>query len=106
MTNPLEMNAIVADATRAATELTAISVSSKVTGTGALTAVLGWALTSTGIAVIGLVVTILGFAVSLHFQIRRDRREAAHHKAMLEGKIKLYITEREDTTCSIDERRE
>ena len=106
MTKPLEMNNIVSDATRAATELTAISAASKATGTGALTAVLGWALTSTGIAVIGLLVTILGFAVSLHFQIRRDRREAAHHKAMLEGKIKLYITEREDTTCSIDERRE
>lgn len=106
MTKPLEMNNIVSDATRAATELTAISVSSKATGTGALTAVLGWALTSTGIAVIGLVVTVLGFAVSLHFQIRRDRREAARHKAMLEGKIKLYVTENSDATCSIDERRE
>ena len=106
MTKPLEMNAIVADATRAATELTAISVSSKVTGTGALTAALGWALTSTGIAVIRLVVPILGFAVSLPIQIRRDRREAARHKAMLEGRIKLYVTENSDATCSIDERRE
>ena len=106
MTKPLEMNQIASDAAQAATEITAISIGSKVTGGGTLTAVLGWALTSTGIAVIGLVVTILGFAVSLHFQIRRDRREAARHKAMLEGKIKLYVTERSDATCSIDERRE
>ena len=106
MTKSFEMNQITSDATRAATELTAISAASKATGTGAMTAILGWALTSTGIAVIGLVITVLGFAVSLHFQIRRDRREVARHKAMLEGKIKLYVTEREDATYSIDERRE
>ena len=55
---------------------------------------------------LGLLVTVLGFAVSLHFQIRRDRREAAHHKALLEGKIKIYITERADAAFSIDERSE
>lgn len=100
------MSDLRTDAAKAATDLAAISASSKVTGTGALTAILGWATTSTGIAVLGLLVTVLGFAVSLHFQIRRDRREAAHHKALLEGKIKIYITERDDATYSIDECRE
>lgn len=100
------MSNLSTEAAKAATDLAAISASSKVTGTGALTAVLGWAMTSTGVAVLGLLVTVLGFAVSLHFQIRRDRREAAHHKALLEGKIKIYVTERADATCSIDTRRE
>lgn len=100
------MNNLSTEAARAANDLAVISASSKVTGTGAMTAILGWATTSTGIAVLGLLVTVLGFAVSLHFQIRRDRREAAHHKALLEGKIKIYITERADSTFSIDECRE
>ena len=100
------MSDLRAEAAKAATDLAAISASSKVTGTGALTAVLGWAMTSTGIAVLGLLVTVLSFAVSLHFQIRRDRRQAAHHKALLEGKIKIYITERADAAFSVDECRE
>lgn len=100
------MKEMAAEAAKVATEITAISAGSKVTGTGALTALLGWALTSTGIAMLGLIVTVLGFGVTAYFQIRRDRREAEHHKALLEGKIKLYVTERSDATFFIRERRE
>ena len=62
---------------------------------GAATATLGWVVSSQEIALIGLALTIAGFFINLFFQIRRDRREEAWHKAKLSRHPVVVETEQE-----------
>lgn len=61
-------------------EATAITLSSKSMGGGVFTATVGY-LSSSGAAVlIGVLVTLMGFALSTYFNRRRDRREEREWK--------------------------
>lgn len=61
-----------------AVESAATSIASKgAMGGGTLYALYGWAISSGGVAIIGVLITVLGFIVTLYFQRRRDQREAA-----------------------------
>lgn len=48
-----------------------------------MASVLGWLTSSQGMAIIGLLITILGFTVNFIFGLRRDRREQALLRAKL-----------------------
>lgn len=64
-------------------EATVTSVASRGMGGGAATSVLGWMTSHEGIALTGIAITVLGFAVNLVFQIRRDMREQELHRSKL-----------------------
>jgi fucose permease len=66
-------------------ELT-VNVASKSMSGGAATSVFGWISSNEGIALIGLVITVLGFFVNFIFQLRRDKREAAWQQAQIAAK--------------------
>jgi len=56
-------------------EATVTSVASRGMGGGAATSMVGWLASNEAIALIGVIITVLGFVVNLIFQIRRDRRD-------------------------------
>ena len=63
------------------------SAATKTMTCGGMTAAYGWVTSNEGIAIIGLVLTIIGFVINLIFQLRRDRRETALHKAELSSVV-------------------
>ena len=97
------MDEVTAEATRVAAEVVVAGAASKVTAGGAVAAVLGAVVSSQGIAIMGLVVTVLGFLVNAHYQRKRDRREAEELRALLAGEIRVYLDEN-GVACRIEER--
>lgn len=78
------------DVSAKALENTMIPISSKSMGGGTLTAVIGY-LSSSGAAVlIGIIVTVLGFAFNLYFQRKR------HHRELEEWRTKKKYLQEED----------
>ena len=63
-----------------AVEVVGVSVANKVASAGAATGVLGWLSQINWIGWLGVLIALGGFAVSLYFQIRRDKREAERHE--------------------------
>lgn len=51
------------------------SLAQKVSGGGFATVTFGWITSSSGIAAIGLFITVLGFTVNYIYQRKRDQRE-------------------------------
>lgn len=66
-------------------EVAGASVSNKTTVAGAVTGAVGWAADINWIGLIGAVVAVLGLAVNIYFQIRRDRREAIESAARIDA---------------------
>lgn len=57
-------------------ETAVVSVATKLgMGGGSATSAFGWLTSNNTVVVVGLLVTVLGFMVSLFFQRRRDKRE-------------------------------
>lgn len=60
-------------------------------GGGATTSLLGWMTSNEAVVLTGLLVTVLGFAINLYFQIRRDRREQELQRirlaSIMQGKV-------------------
>lgn len=73
----------MSDNTRLAIETTVISGANKTTAGGAATTLYGWVAQSDLISIMGLALAVLGFLVSIYFQVRRERREIELHKAKL-----------------------
>ena len=66
-----------------ATEATVVSVANKATGAGAAAGMAGFVANINWLGLTGAFVALSGFAVSVYFQIRRDKREAEYHKERL-----------------------
>lgn len=66
-----------------ATEATAVSVANKATGAGAAAGMAGFFANINWLGVTGVFVALAGFAVSVYFQVRRDKRESEYHKERL-----------------------
>lgn len=62
----------------------AVSILNKTTAGGAATSVVGTVSQVDILTIVGVVVAIAGFLVSLFFQLRRDRRENKEHEARME----------------------
>ena len=69
--------------TQASVEATVSSVASKGMGGGSLASIIGWMSSNEGIALMGILITILGFIINCIFQFRRDLREKELQKAQL-----------------------
>lgn len=70
-----------------ALEATVASVASKATSGGATASVIGFLTSNEGIALVGLMITIVGFVVNLIFKFRQDRRDQEFHRARLAGLV-------------------
>lgn len=70
-------------------EATVTSLASKGMGGGATASIFGWITSNEAIAIVGVVITILGFVVNFIFQVRRDRREQELHRANLAASERL-----------------
>ena len=68
-----------------AIEAAGTSVANKTTVAGAVTGAVGWAADINWIGLIGAAVAVLGLAVNIYFQHRRDKREAAESAARIEA---------------------
>ncbi|GAB2889741.1 hypothetical protein GCM10027202_17940 [Microvirgula curvata] len=66
-----------------ALEVTTSTVASKVTYGGAGGTMLGWLLSSEGVALIGLLVAVGGLAVNWYYKMRQDQRDQAEHAARM-----------------------
>lgn len=66
-----------------ATEATAVSIANKTTAGGAAAGMAGFVTNINWLGVTGAFVALAGFAVSVYFQVRRDRREAEYHRERL-----------------------
>lgn len=62
-------------------EVVGASVANKTTVAGAVTGLFGWMAQVDWIGLSGFLLAMAGFLVSVYFQWRRDRREAAAHAA-------------------------
>lgn len=62
---------------------TIASAASRGSAGGSAASLFGWLTSNDMLAFIGAAVAVLGFAVSLIFQLRRDRREAELHAARM-----------------------
>lgn len=62
-----------------AAEATIAAVANKVTQAGAGTVFLGWLTLSDFALIVGLIATVAGFLVNLHFKRKDDRRRTAQH---------------------------
>lgn len=71
------------DSTQLAVDAAVVSGANKATAGGAATTVFGWVSQSDLIGVAGLLLAVSGFAVSLYFQFRRERREIELHRARM-----------------------
>ena len=76
--------------TDVAMEVTAVSLGNKVMTTGALAGGFGWLAQINWMGLIGSVVAVLGFAASVYFQIRKDRREARESESREARKTELH----------------
>lgn len=68
-----------------ASEATAVSVANKATGAGAAAGMAGFFTNINWLGVTGAFVALAGFAVSVYFQFRRDRRESEYHRERLKA---------------------
>lgn len=73
----------MADRTEIAIEVAATSVANKTTMSGAVAGFIGWLADINWIGLTGTLVAVLGFAASLYFQWRRNRREEELHAAQM-----------------------
>lgn len=62
---------------------TIASAASRGSAGGSAASLFGWLVSNDMLAFIGAAVAVLGFTVSLIFQLRRDRREAELHAARM-----------------------
>lgn len=76
--------------TDVAMEVTAVSLGQKVMTTGAVAGGVGWLTQINWMGLIGTAVAVLGFAASVYFQVRKDRREARESEAREARKAELH----------------
>lgn len=67
--------------TEVAMEVGAVSLGNKMMTTGALTGAAGWLAQINWVGLTGAAVAVIGLAVSVYFQIRKDRRETREFEA-------------------------
>ena len=65
-----------------------IPLTNKLQGGGFATTAVGWLASSTGIAMVGLVLTIFGFTANIVYQRKRDAREKAVTALVTELELK------------------
>lgn len=82
MRDTREMGAGLMD-TQASIEATVSSVASKGMGGGSVASIIGWMSSNEGIALMGIIITILGFIINCIFQFRRDLRERELQQAQI-----------------------
>lgn len=63
-----------------AAEAAGITIANKSMGVGAATGLLGFVASVNWLGVIGAFVAIVGLAVNIYFQLKRDRRETAESR--------------------------
>lgn len=80
-----------------------IPLTNKLQGGGFATTAVGWLASSTGIAITGLVLTIIGFAANMFYQRKRDWRdkEATKLRTKLELKDDLRKQELHDLQMQV-----
>lgn len=66
-----------------ATEATVISASGKVTAGGGATGLVGFIASANWLGIGGFCIALVGLAVNIYFQVRRDRRETKESQARL-----------------------
>ena len=79
--------------TDVALEVTAVSIGNKVMAGGALTGAAAWVAQINWMGLIGAAVAVLGFAASIYFQIRKDRRESRESEAREIRKAELHAAQ-------------
>ncbi len=79
----MDLNIEQTSAMDTAVDATVTSAATKAMGGGAAVSLGGWSLSNDEVVLFGLLMTILGFAVNLIFQARRDYREQVLHAAKL-----------------------
>lgn len=85
-------------------DTTMAGVGAKATYTGAGTITFGWLLSSEAAVVYGLVIGLAGLVTQLIFGFRKDRRDAAAHRAeMHEHARRMMLIEAGKLTRSEDE---
>lgn len=61
------------------------SLANKATASGAVTGFVGWLSQINWIGLFGVMIALAGFAVSLYFQIQREKREKELHEKRMRG---------------------
>lgn len=90
---------------REAIESAVIATANKGTLVSSGTTVVGWLLSSEAGVVIGIIGVVVGLALQAIFGLRRDRRDAAAHRAdMREHERRMALLEAGKLTRAEDER--
>ncbi|OWT62027.1 holin [Candidimonas nitroreducens] len=64
-------------------DATVTTIASRTTYGGAGASAVGWAANIDWLTVVGVAVAVIGLAVNVYFQIRRDRRESVLNQARI-----------------------
>ena len=76
--------------TDVAMEVGAVSVGNKMMVSGAVTGTAGWFAQINWVGLTGAAVAVIGLAVSVYFQIRKDRRETREYEAREARKNEMH----------------